>query len=344
MSDNDLPVNGTVADAPMTASQGDEAIGNLLLGDLGTDLAGSDESAQQPVTPPSPGPDADEDEGLVIEDEGDAPDPDAPEETEFKGGRFASDDAKVKLEDGTTISVAELKRNNLFQRDYSKKTEELSAQRKATEERDRQVTELSNALAAQRQAMDSLLRRHVPKPPSPEYMKQDLIGYLEAQEEYKQQAAEYNQWYQSVEAQDRLLQQRQAAEAQQRADQGVQTFLDAVPALKAPGKLEAWAQEAAQVAMESYGIEPQTLAQVTDHRFLLALNDAIRYRKALAKRDQAKAPSQQQPQQQRQPRIPPQQRMSVQTPQQRDSKNAFDRLRQTGSARDGEAALMKFLT
>jgi hypothetical protein len=327
----------------LSTRQGDEAIGNLLDA-LGTDLVAVEEKAQAPDAPANPSPDDGDadDDGLVIDDEGDGSGEDAPLENEFKGGRFASDDAKVKLEDGSTISVAELKRNNLFQKDYSKKTEELSAQRRATEERDRQVTELSNALAAQRQAMDSLLKRHVPRPPPPELFKTDLVAYLEAEAEYKQQAAEYNQWYQSVQAQDQLLQQRQMAEGQQRAEQGIQTFLDAIPALKAPGKLEAWAQEAAQVAMEAYGIEPQTLGQVSDHRFLLALNDAVRYRKALAKRDQAKAPSQQQPQQQRQPRIPPQQRMT-QSAQQRDSTNAFERLRQSGSARDAEAALMKFL-
>lgn len=343
MSDSDLPVAGTVEDTPMSARQGDEAIANLL-GDLGTDLVKAEEPAQTPDAQAAPAPDDGEmdDDGLVIDDEGDGLGEDAPLETEFKGGRFASDDAKVKLDDGTTISVADLKRNNLFQKDYSKKTEELSAQRRATDERDRQLTELSNALSAQRNAMDALLKRHVPKPPSPDLLNTDPMGYMQAQADYQQRAAEYNQWYQSVQAQDHMLQQRQMAENQQRAEQGVQAFVDAIPALKAPGKLEAWAQETAKIAMEAYGIEPAILRQVSDHRFLLALNDAIRYRKALAKRDQAKVPGQQQPQQ-KQPRIPPQQRMN-QSVQQRDSTNAFERLRKSGSARDAEAALMKFLT
>jgi hypothetical protein len=341
MSEGDLPVAGTVEDTPMSTRQGDEAIGNLLA-DLISDPGDADDTAQAPDAQDVASPDqGDDDDGFVIDDEGDGLEPDAPEETEFKGGRFASDDAKVKLEDGTTISVAELKRNNLFQKDYSQKTEALSRDRKAIEEKDHQVSELSNALAKQRQVMDALISRHVPKPPNPDLLNTDPMAYMQAQAEFQQRATEHNQWYQSIQQQDQILQQKEAAEAQRRADEGVQQFLDAVPALKAPGKMEAWAKEAAKVSHEAYGIESQVLAQVTDPRFLLVLNDAIRYRKAIAKREQAKAPPAQQ--QQQRPRIPPQQRMS-QTATQRDSTNAFERLRKSGSARDGEAALMKFIT
>ena len=64
----------------------------------------------------------------AVDDQVDAEEGDGPDEI-AAGGRFVSRDAKVRLDDGTVISVGDLARNNLYQRDYTRKTEELKAER-----------------------------------------------------------------------------------------------------------------------------------------------------------------------------------------------------------------------
>ncbi len=334
MSDNDLSVNaGPVDDAPLSVSQGDEALANLLSGDLGTDLV-AEEHEQKPNVET---PDGDDDE-VVIDNE-DILGEDAPEETEFKGGRFASDDAKVKLEDGTTISIAELKRNNLFQRDYSKKTEDLAVQKKGVDEKDRQLAELSNAIENQRRFIDAWAKKNVPRPPDPQLLQTDPYKYMQDQAEYTQRFQEYQHFYQSMEQERVARGNMSAKEAQDRLASEFEKLKIHVPVLKTNEGIRQWAEETEAMAGEIYGLEPKELNNgMSDHRFMRVLHDALKWQRAVAKKAQAK------PATQATPRIPPQQRMSTQTPQQRDSSNAFERLRQTGSARDGEAALMKFIT
>jgi hypothetical protein len=341
MSDNDLLAPaGPVDDSPLSLTQGDEAIANLIGGDLGTDLAAG-QPEQKPDTPVDSGPDGDDDDGIVIgDDDIDGEGGDAPQEPEFKGGRFASDDAKVTLEDGSVISIAELKRNNLFQRDYSKKTEELAAQRKGVEDKDRQLAELSTAIENQRRFIDAWAKKNVPRPPDPQLLQTDPYKYMQDQAEYQQRVTEYNQFYQSVEQEHRTKATMSAEESGRRLEAEMTKLAEAIPLLKSPEKARQWAADTASMAEAVYGITGQELSQVVDHRFLRVLNDAAKWQRAVAKKGQGQAPAVQQ-QQRPAPRIPPQQRMSQQAPAQRDGSNALDRLRQTGSNRDAEQVIAK---
>lgn len=344
MSENDLPATGTVDDTPLSNAQGEEAIGNLLDSVLEADHA-AEVSEQKPgAAQKEAGSEEDgEIDGLVIDEEDAGGEPDASEEPEFKEGRFASDDAKVKLEDGTTISVAELKRNNLFQRDYSKKTAELSEQRKQFENESRQFTEHVNSIVQQREVILTLAQELLPQEPVLPTDPNDPIAYVEyrqAKDLWDQKMGKLNSLWQAKQQEQQTLTQQQVQQQQQFLESEKIKLFEAIPRLKDEAKRKAFLTDAVEIGTTVYGLTPQDITGITDHRVMRVLADALAYRKALAKRD-TKQPD---TQQSRQPRIPPQQRMSAQTPQQRDARNAFERLRQTGSARDAEAALMKFLT
>lgn len=346
MSENDLPASaGPVDDAPLSNAQGEEAIGNLLDSVLGADHA-DEVSAQEPDVSQTSGPDeGEEDDGIVIDpdDEGDSAD--APDETEFKGGRFASDDAKVKLDDGSTISIAELKRNNLFQRDYSKKTEELSSQRKQFEQERGQFSEHIDSVIQQREVILALASELLPQEPVMPTDANDPIAYLEYRQQkdaWDQKMGKLNGLMQAKQQEQQNLTRQQEEQQKQFLESEKVKLYEALPRLKDEAKRKAFLTDAVEIGTSVYGLTPQDITGISDHRYMRILADAMAYRKAIAKRDTDKpAPN---AQQQRQPRIPPQQRMSAQTPQQRDSRNAFERLRQTGSARDAEAALMNFIT
>jgi hypothetical protein len=124
MADTNLSPSGEpVVTTPPTEDQLVDDLANLL----------EPPETDQPTEPKegtAAAPETDDDDplGLNAEDEAaaaDADDPDGPE-AEIKGGRFAPDSAKVKLDDGTTISIAELKRNNLYHAGFTQKTQQLS--------------------------------------------------------------------------------------------------------------------------------------------------------------------------------------------------------------------------
>lgn len=165
MSDDNLPeASGPVDDELKTFDQSVEDISNLLGDDPATDpIAGDADPAKADA-----GDDGDEPEIDVSEDvedsEGDENE-DGSDEPEIKGGRFAPDTAKVTLEDGTVITVADLKRNNLFQRDYTKKTTELAAEREQINSRATEVNQQAQSLAQLAERLQHFSHTYLPTPP-----------------------------------------------------------------------------------------------------------------------------------------------------------------------------------
>jgi len=124
MSENNPPADaGTVDDAPLSINEGVENLTSLLA-DPETDLPTDQED--EAIAEADDGEDPDVDVSEDVDPDEAAEDSDGPQDADIKGGGFAPDTAKVTLEDGTVISVADLKRNNLFQRDYTRKTQELA--------------------------------------------------------------------------------------------------------------------------------------------------------------------------------------------------------------------------
>ena len=111
-------------------------------------------------------------EGLTEEDE-DNPDESEddgtqePEEEEPKDeyapGRFAADNAKTRLADGTVTTIADLKQGNLLQSDYSRKTMALAEERKIVEATKAQFAAVEHAIAQQREILAMIVNRKLPK-------------------------------------------------------------------------------------------------------------------------------------------------------------------------------------
>src|SRR5688572_21579347 len=110
MSDTNLP-EGTGGDEALSVEGGADAISDLLK-DPETDLSGEDQGQDEAT---------EETEAEGVEPEGEeteeATEEEAAEEEDgpgdYESGRFAADTAKVRLKDGTVISVQDLKRGFL---------------------------------------------------------------------------------------------------------------------------------------------------------------------------------------------------------------------------------------
>ena len=328
MSETDLPDEGTGNDTALSFNDGVAAIENLLPDDLETDNVNEDE-----------GHDTDQefdDDDLVLDDEADG-ESDEPETVEFKGGKFASDDAKVTLEDGSTISVADLKRNNLFQRDYTKKTQELSEQRRAFEDNQRQTQEYAQQLAQQREIIFTLANQYIPKEPTREMLSADPIGYMEAKASYDEQMGQLNRLWQSQERDKQHLTAQQSAQSAQSLERERARAAEIIPAFRTPEKFEAFRNDVANFGVNTYGYKIEELSSITDSRALHVIADAMAYRKAKAAQESRQVAPQ------AKPKIVQKQRMAPQAQSNRDHQQASARLAKTGSIDDAAKALMKFV-
>lgn len=319
------PETGTVESAPMSFDQGVDAIAGLLNDDqdsdhVGAEVAKDNDSKQVPEGADN----ADElsEEDLLLQNvEHEDGEPAAPETP-----AAVSDDMEVSLDDGTKISIGQLKRNNLFQRDYSRKTEELARHKEQLEQQvSQRLSEAENELRQRRDVVLELASQFMPPEPGLELLQTDPHGYIEAKAMYDVRMRQLNELHMQRE-------QERAAE-QQRAQQHTQSFIaeqqqklfEVLPQLKDEAKREAFRKDVMDVGVKLYGVTPEEANSISDHRYMRILHDAIAYQKL-----KQKAASMQK-QVAAKPKLVQQNRMAPQAIQRRDQQGRFDTLRKEGS-------------
>lgn len=340
MSENNLSADaGTVDDAPLSIDAGIENL-STILADPETDLPTDDEdnaTAESDDGEDVPEIDLSED----VEDSDDAePDDSQPD---YASGRFAADNAKVTLEDGTVITVADLKRNNLFQRDYTKKTQELSEARKAFETEQLQVNQQAQSLMQLAEKLNQFGQRYLPQPPEP-FMgtpDTDPIGYMrhmKAREEYDAALAAFNA-FDSERAQLTQYQQaQQQAQTAQMLQAEFQVLREKDKLFADPAKARTFLEEAVEKGSEWWGLTAEDIGTLTSHKAYLILRDAIRYRKAVARAPEA------QKQVEGKPRLPKSgRRMDPRARANSEFQQKSERLRKSGSVEDAAQALLSLI-
>lgn len=326
MTDTTTSPSGTVEPTPMSFDQGVDAIAGLLndvpddQDHIEAEVATSEPEAVEAVT-------EDGEEELVLDDvelEGAA-------ETEEAPPAAIGDDYEVTLEDGQKISLGELKRNNLFQRDYSRKTEELKQQRlQLQEEYEKRVSEAEAEIQQKREFILRNAQRFMPKEPDPAMMDEsseryDPIGYLHAQRQYEHDMNQFRALAQQDHEAREAERQRQEQTYQATVAQEREKLFTALPKLKDDKVRAAFFEEAVDIGGTSYQVTPDEIKQIADHRYMRILHDAIEYRKAVAKAAAVKKEVA------AKPKLVQQQRMAPQAVQERDRQGKFKALRETGS-------------
>jgi len=279
------------------------------------------------------------DEGEDVEGEGEQDAEDQSEnETEDPDtdqGRFVADNAKVRLPDGSVVSVADLKSGSLMQADYTRKTQEVAAERKAVTELRERTTQQEQQLLQQLEYASTLLQSFNPQPPDPSLLNSDPLAYFQAKEQF-------DSWQQHLghitQEQQRVLQERQAkfeSERQERMQREWDALLRAVPELKDKSKLEAFASDI-NAAGSAYGFSPEELKSVAlDHRQARVLRDAMAWRKLQSSKPKAVAKVEGRPPVQKGGK-----RLSPDAQKAASASTAMNRLKQSGSVNDAVAAYL----
>ena len=220
--------------------------------------------------------DADQAEGQPDEDE----DEDKPSRDRIPEGY------EVELAPGHKVSIKELREGYLRQKDYTQKSQEAAEiRRHALETRqysDQVRTEYASKLDLINRALFSVYEER-----PPEYWEQlrqkDVSRYMLEKEGEREQREKMN----AIVGEHQAEIQRFHAEAQRRHSERLaesrKVLAKEVPAWMDPRKLQQGTQRLRTKAIEYYGFPDGDLDGIVDHRVVLVLRDAIRYREALAK-------------------------------------------------------------
>lgn len=269
----------------------------------------------------------DEDEGHADEEDQQEPEPETP--------AYVASEAKVKLPDGSEATVDDLIKGNLRDRDYRQKTQALATERQTIQAKASEVQALEKTLAEDRDWTIQLIQSLMPQRPDPAMYTHDPIGFGEQDLAYRTRKEQLDYLlHQAQQTKERSKAEVQESEKATRATEW-QATLEKMPELKDQKRLQSFVAEIQQHVPE-YGYSPQEIAQIgTDHRVVLVLKDAIAYRKLQAQKTKVAAKVEGRPPVQRGGTRP-----SPEAARAKDSRAAMDRLKSSGSIRDGVAALL----
>lgn len=187
--------------------------------------------------------------------------------------------------DGEEVSVTldDLKRSYSGQGKIQKGMQEAAEARKQAEEMKQQAQQAMQHLTAMYERAQQGGFKQAPKEPSRELFNSDPIGYMEAKMQYDADIKEYQAEQQQM-AQLRQAQQQQNEQLrQQRIQAEFELMKEKIPELADPERSAKFKEDISKTASD-FGYSAEELAAITDHRALMVLRDAMRWRRSQSKR------------------------------------------------------------
>lgn len=281
MSDtNPSPEAGN--DAALTVDSGADAIADLIK-DPETDLSQEDqgqaeETQAEGETSEGEQPEAEETEAQEEQQEEDSG------QQETDSGRFVSDDAKVRLNDGTVLPVRDLKRGFLSQASFTRGTQENAKERQTLASQKAETEQLARTLQEQRDSLLRVSQQFLPQPPdeslldtnSPTY---DPIRYVALKADYDKKVGALSQLQYAAQVEQARTMQEQQRKMDEVRKAEAQRLLEAMPELKKPEVYNKFWNEAVDT-MADYGFSQEELSNASDHRFYKVFRDLAAYRRA----------------------------------------------------------------
>ena len=182
-------------------------------------------------------------------------------------------------------TLDQLKQSAAGQAAINKRFQEAAEARK-------QIEQANAALAQQQQQLVQLYQQaqqgglQAPTPPSRELFESDPIGYMEEKLKYDEAKAGYDQQLFQIQQAHQQTVQQQAQAHQSYLQEQAEILRQHIPEIADPEKGEKLKGDLMQVGMD-YGFTAEEMAQVSDARYVRALNDARKYRALVAKRKDA---------------------------------------------------------
>jgi hypothetical protein len=329
MIDGNNPADAGTADA-QPVSQPDDI--ETQIGDAF--LASAEEHAEEA---PPPQPESETPQESTAEDgqeEAPAESEDEPAETKDE-----QPPTRIKLKTGEEVTLDELSNGYLRQSDYTRKTQEIAAQRNEIQSAEQRLTQADQVLRQNLNLAQQVIEAFRPQQPSAALLDSDPHAYMRAQRAFEeadrayravldgQQSIAQRQQQLTQQQEQRQLQERQKTLAQER-----QALLEKAPEFRDAAKFEAFQKDAATLSEKHYGLTADEISEITDHRAVMVLRDALAYRKLQSEKMRAVA------QAKTAPPMRPAARPAVGTQARQAAQSAMDRLRREGTVEAAAAA------
>ena len=227
------------------------------------------------------------------------------------------------------VSLDELTRGYSGQEYIQKGMAENAEARKAVEALIQQTNQERQQLQSMMQQLQQEGIPPVPQYPSEELRASDPLGYLEAEAEYRRAVDKRVAWEQQAQALSQQQQQQQRQQQAQRLEQEAARLAEWMPEFADPQKRDAVMMDITTKAKKHYNLTDDMLSTVQTAEEVAILRDALRYREAVARKDQAKTKVQGKP-----PVAKPSAKKSTQTDKQRQRKQAKANMQKRGSIDD----------
>jgi hypothetical protein len=327
----------------LTSSQASDRLASILESEpQALETIAKDENQEQPEGE-KPESTVEPDAESEVETEGTDEQPETEDEEEAQESVELSDDFEIELEDGERITLAELKNAKKqakeFQRDYTRKTQAVSDDRKIVEDRANAILAQVQQLQQERESFLTVVHEFLGSPPqrpnaSPQEDPMAWMEYNAQRELYAEKWDKVN----SVQQQREAEMQRQMQEREQHIPQIIEAerskIVEKFPKLKDPEFAKKTTTEMMDVIPRVYGVPVEELSQVMDSRYVHILMDAMEYQRIKNAQPAVKEKVVSKP-----PLIKAQKRQSPAAKQSNERKELHDRHRKTGSKMDAVAIL-----
>lgn len=330
--DNTLPADAGGTAPSLTVADAAKAIAGLLDSDdePNTQAQGDDAEAADAKADP----DADEPgEGEDAEEEAEA-DP----EQEDQEPAQESAPVKIKLDDGSEITLDEAKKGYLRQSDYTRKSQGLAAEARQFQAEREQFSEFQRQTQLMQEQAATLIQAVMPARPDPRMLETDPF-------EYQKQRANWESWQEWAQTVS-TNQQRLKAEEEKRFSTERDNFLreqdrrliEARPELKDKSKRDELLNNMLSTLPDAFGFDPDEIRETTDHRLVLALEAAAKWVALQKQKPAVMAKAKDAPAVQK-----PGARPSPEQSKARIAAMKTQRLRQTGRVEDAARAIQDLL-
>lgn len=254
---------------------------NGILSALESEFSDETEGDEEPAADEGPDPDDAEPEDDPSDEDEESKD-ESDEEAAEDEPPSLTDDSVLEI-DGEKVTLRELKDGRLRQADYTRKTQALAEDRRKAEAEAVEARRAREQYAERLQALASALNETQPKAPDPRLRTENPQEYLLQKADYDaalKQKADLEAEQQRVHAERMADQDRQFAAY---LDQQTALLHEKIPEWKDPEKYRTEANQLVESLETLYGWTREELNQVADHRLMLALRDAVRFREGQTK-------------------------------------------------------------
>ena len=186
-------------------------------------------------------------------------------------------------------TLEQLKQDASGRAAIDKRFRETAETRKQVDENRKQVEQMAAQVQQQQQQVVAMYQQlqnngmSQPVAPDRELLETDPIGYMQQEAAYKDDMQQYNQQVQQVQQLQMQQEQRNAYQREAHLATQAEHLKQHLPELVDPDKGEALRKNLIS-AGGHYGWTPEEMASVADARYVLALNDAMKYRNLVAQK------------------------------------------------------------